>query len=192
MDVDKSADFQIEDIASEYGNSQEPYSNFIDRYFTARYAVDVRHPTDDYRILVHSNRVCIVTLAPSHELLANETAVDSVSFQVSENRNTLNTKISGKRKHNAQRVQPNTAIAIVSCSGEQSKSYKLVPGVHGKLLEMNKELLERPNLILEDPSEKGYLAIILPDPSQVEALKKNLLTPQDYEEFVKNRSNSVG
>uniref|UniRef100_A0A0A9XGJ2 Protein Abitram n=1 Tax=Lygus hesperus TaxID=30085 RepID=A0A0A9XGJ2_LYGHE len=170
----------IPDIVNSY-SSTDPYSNFVQRYFTVRYAVNVRHQNDDYCVLIHSNRVCVVTLAPSHELLKNETSIDSVDFQVSENRNTLNTKISGKRKHHAQRVQPNTSLAIVNC---QSKTYKLVPGIHGKLLEVNKDLLSNPSLLLEHPDEKGFLAIILPDPSSVEESKKKLMTPDAYHEFI--------
>ncbi|XP_014248454.1 protein Simiate [Cimex lectularius] len=156
----------------------EAYASPEERYFTERYALDVRFPGDDYRIFIHSNRICIVTLAPSHEMLMKEQQVAKVDFQVTDKRNTLESKVSGKRKHGAQRLLPTTPLFIAECG---HSSYKPCTGITGKLLEVNKALKENPQLLISDPCRKGFLAILLPDPTLVETYKKELTTKEEFQ-----------
>lgn len=66
----------------------------VERYFVRGYMVnlpkggsatdfnDVKSNMNDVRILRHSNRICVVTLAPTHPVLNVDTKISSVSFKV--------------------------------------------------------------------------------------------------------------
>lgn len=52
----------------------------------------------------------------------------------------------------------------------------------GTIVEINEELEDAPELINEDPYERGWICVIeLSDPSEVD----NLLDPKDYEKLIK-------
>lgn len=54
--------------------------------------------------------------------------------------------------------------------------------VSGKLVEINPELTERPELINEDPYGAGWIAVIeMSDPSELD----NLMNQKEYHEFIR-------
>ncbi|XP_021345534.1 protein Simiate-like [Mizuhopecten yessoensis] len=67
-----------------------------DRYYTRKYKIG-KTEDQDVCVLAHSNRICIVTLAPSHPVVAKKKKVTSVSFDVT-GANRLDNKVSGKGK----------------------------------------------------------------------------------------------
>eukprot|EP00794_Sanderia_malayensis_P003747 gene3748-4269_t len=73
---------------------------------------------------------------------------------------------------------------------ENSTKYFLRSCVPGKLVEINEELLENPNLLLEKPENGGYVAVILPKLQPLEKLNSNLLTENQYVEFISQRKSS--
>ncbi|XP_073996203.1 protein Abitram [Rhodnius prolixus] len=150
----------------------------VERYYTPRYCLNVLEPGDDYCVLLHSNRICVITLAPSHNLLKSENVISSVSFHISEE--ILN-KVSGKKKRGAHRIQPSSSILTVNCPG---KKYTLCGCISGKLLEVNKQLINNPKYLISDPQGKGYLAIILPVFSVFDHARDNFVTPEQYESSV--------
>ena len=55
--------------------------------------------------------------------------------------------------------------------------------ISGEIMEVNKELNEKPELVNQDPYGKGWIAKIRPENLDNEI--KNLLTPQQYREYLK-------
>ena len=55
--------------------------------------------------------------------------------------------------------------------------------ISGEIIEVNKELNEKPELVNQDPYGKGWIAKIRPENLDNEI--KNLLTPQQYREYLK-------
>ncbi len=55
--------------------------------------------------------------------------------------------------------------------------------ISGEIIEVNKELNEKPELVNQDPYGKGWIAKIQPE--NLEKELKNLMTPQQYKEHLK-------
>uniref|UniRef100_A0A8B9UTI4 Protein Simiate n=1 Tax=Anas zonorhyncha TaxID=75864 RepID=A0A8B9UTI4_9AVES len=69
------------------------------RYFTRWYKPDVKgRPCEDFCVLQHSNRICVITLAEAHPLLQNGKTIKSINYQISPNCSRLQNKVSGKSK----------------------------------------------------------------------------------------------
>ena len=70
---------------------------------------------------------------------------------------------------------------ITEIESTKTTSPVLAP-VSGKLIEVNQELKERPELINEDPYGLGWIAVIeMSDPSELD----NLMDYKEYEEFIR-------
>ncbi|KAH0945481.1 hypothetical protein HN011_012032 [Eciton burchellii] len=161
------------------------FPTVTDRYFTPYYKVNVQSPGDDICIRIHSNRICMLSLAPSHIILQNDKEIKKVDFRISDKVDRSLNKVSGKGKHGAQPLQANSNICTISCFDGQA--YVIKCCVIGKLVEINEMLLENPQLVREPPHKGGYLAIILPNIKLLENLKQSLLTHEQYVELVKER-----
>ncbi|XP_012241137.1 protein Abitram [Bombus impatiens] len=155
------------------------FPTITDRYFTAYYKLDVQSPADDICILMHSNRICMLTLAPSHAILQDDKHIIKVDFKVSNKLDRVQNKVSGKSKHGAQPLQMNSNICIITCSNE--KTYVIKCCIIGKLVEVNEALIQNPKLLLEPPHRAGYLAIVLPNIKLLDKMKKSLLTQEQYD-----------
>ncbi|XP_076627259.1 protein Abitram [Colletes latitarsis] len=165
------------------------FPTITDRYFTAYYKLDVQSTTDDICILMHSNRICMLTLAPSHAALQSNVQITKVDFKVSEKLDRVLNKVSGKSKHGAQPLQANSNICIITCSN--GKTYTIKCCIIGKLVEVNEALLQNPKLLLEPPHKGGYLAIVLPNIKHLDKMKESLLTQKQYEFKMLERGSSV-
>jgi len=55
--------------------------------------------------------------------------------------------------------------------------------ISGEIIEVNTELNEKPELVNQDPYGKGWIAKIQPE--NLEKELKNLMTPQQYREYLK-------
>lgn len=181
-------DEDISDMLEEVEYSGR-FPTITERYFTPYYKLDVREPADDVRILVHSNRICMLSLAPSHVALQNGRTITKVNFKVSEKLDRSRNKVSGKGKHGAQPLQANSNICTISSS--DGKAYTIKCCMNGKLVEVNETLLENPELLFQPPHKGGYLAIILPNIKLLDAMKETLLTQEQYEEAMLQRQNSM-
>jgi len=56
---------------------------FIDRYYTKKYMLSPTIDGGDYAFLIHSNRLALITLAPSHPIIKQNLTVISINFKVS-------------------------------------------------------------------------------------------------------------
>lgn len=156
-----------------------------DRYFTPYYRMNIRKLNDDICIRIHSNRICMISLAPSHPLFDKNCIIDNISFKVTEKIDRSDNKISGKGKRGAQALQENSNLCIITCNNGDIWHIKC--GINGKLIEVNEALLSDPNLLKKPPHEGGYLAIILPNIKMYEDMKKLLLIDEQYQKLSSDR-----
>ncbi|XP_020300875.1 protein Simiate [Pseudomyrmex gracilis] len=161
------------------------FPTITDRYLKPYYKINVQFPGDDICIRVHSNRICMLSLAPSHVVLQGEKVIKNVNFKVSDKLDRSLNKVKGKGKHGAQPLQTNSNICTISCA--DGKTYVIKCCMIGKLVEINEMLLENPQLLREPPHRGGYLAIILPNINLLDSLKESLLTHEQYTELVEKR-----
>uniref|UniRef100_A0A1B6G029 Protein Abitram n=1 Tax=Cuerna arida TaxID=1464854 RepID=A0A1B6G029_9HEMI len=178
----------IPPIEDSYDKNLEQQS-LVERYYTPRYCVDAGQlHREDFCVLFHSNRICVITLAPSHPLLTESKRVDKILYEVSPNVDRLTNTVSGKGKRGAQVLTPSSVIFFVECT--DGSRYAIRSCVPGKLVEVNEQLIENPNLLIERPTDKGYLAIVLPPIPASARYKEELLTLQQYQDHIKQSSNS--
>lgn len=157
------------------GVNVDSYPSIVDRFFTKYYyrkpdAVD----NEDHIILFHSNRICLVALAPSH--IAFRKGVQSVNFDIGNIDRTQN-KVIGKSKKGAMNLQPSSSLAIVKCM--DGTEYKVLSCITGKLVQVNEKLIDEPT-ILEREGD-GFVAICLPKLENCNSIKDSLLSQQQYD-----------
>ncbi|GAB1608790.1 protein Abitram-like [Argonauta hians] len=177
-------------IESQLLHEMENHPSVVERYYTPKYCLNVfQHKNEDQCVLIHSNRVCIITVAPSHPLFTEKHSVTSVSFQVTSGLNRMDNKVSGKSKRGAQWLGVNAPLCKVTCEG--GKMYTLVSCVRGQLLEVNEALVSRPQLILDKPQSNGYIAIVLPRLDEHGQEVDRLLSEEDYQKVLQQRKKTA-
>ncbi|KAI4498805.1 hypothetical protein M0802_005980 [Mischocyttarus mexicanus] len=157
-----------------------------ERYFSTYYKVDVQKPGDDMCIRIHSNRICLISLAPSHNVFQNDKKILKVDYKVSDKLDRMLNKVSGKSKHGAQPLQVNSNICTISCSDGQTYTIKCC--IIGKLIEVNDVLLDYPETLKEPPHKGGYLALVLPNLKLLDKVKDTLLTLEEYKTVLSIRN----
>jgi len=157
--------------------TEEIPPSVVQRYFESRFAVNVNDKLNqDYSVLIHSNNLCILSLAPTHMLMGK--TIEKINFQVSESTHRLSNIMTGKGKRGAQVVQAGSTLCKVQCS--DGEEHKILSAVPGKLVEMNSKLAETPNIMLTKPDDLGFIAIVLPQKQRFEKIKDGLLTKEQY------------
>ncbi|KAM9838735.1 protein Abitram isoform 2-T2 [Aulostomus maculatus] len=142
--------------------------------------------SEDHCILQHSNRICVITLAETHTVLQNGRAIKNITYQISNGCSRLNNKVSGKSKRGGQFLTDFAPLCRITCTDDTE--YTIYSCIRGRLLEVNENILETPSLLLEKPSTEGYIAIILPKFEESKSITENLLTREDFERVVSERS----
>jgi len=165
------------------------FPTVTDRYFTPYYKMDAQSLGNDTCIWIHSNRICMLSLAPSHIILQDNKDIQKVDFKVSNKLDRSLNKVSGKSKHGAQPLQTNSNICTILCKDGQT--YVIKCYIVGKLVEVNEALSENPQLLKKLPHKGGYLAIILPNIKFLENFKQSVstLTHDKYIEHIKEKEN---
>lgn len=157
--------------------------SFTERYFTKRYILDFNNvKNNDIMIMFHSNRIALLSLAPSHYFFKkdNEYKVNFSAGKV----DRLNNAVKGKSKKGGQALVPNSVICKIEYT--DGTSFDINCGMKGTLIEVNEELLEHPELLKEMPDSDGFIAIILSSIANSEATKNELLTHEEYLDAIKN------
>jgi hypothetical protein len=67
------------------------YQNVEERYYTP-YFFAAQADGEDQVVLVHSNRVCLVSLAPNHPVILQKKPIKNLDFDVSKNCNRLSVR----------------------------------------------------------------------------------------------------
>ena len=78
--------------------AEERHKSIVDRYYTRYFFVREDAPDEDHLVLIHSNRICLVGLAPSHIALQKE--IVRVDFDIG-NCDRSDNRVKGKRKKGA-------------------------------------------------------------------------------------------
>lgn len=156
----------------------ENYPSVVDRFFTRFYYIKAQAA---YQVLYHSNRICLICLAPTHPALSE--GIESVSFDVGNVDRSQNV-VKGKAKKGGMIVQADTTLALLKT--ESGKTYKIPSCIRGKLVEVNTALLTDPKLLEKAPEGAGYFAILLPKIENCDNIKAGLLTQEQYEERMHN------
>ncbi len=172
----------------------ETHQNYIDHYFTRKYCIDLNQKNNDHCLLIHSNRLCVLTLAPSHPLVCQDIRIRNIDFQISKNVNRLENKACGKRKRNAQYVSLTSPVCFIECSNDVK--FTITCPVPGKLLEINEQLRTHPELLelpFDDHHHRAcYIALVLPKHNiSMDELTKNLMSEEQYQKSVSDRSAEV-
>ncbi|KAG8572041.1 hypothetical protein GDO81_011891 [Engystomops pustulosus] len=150
----------------------QQFPSVVDRYFTRWYKTDVKGQLyEDYCILQHSNRICVITLAECHPVLQSGKNISSISYQISANCSRLQNKVSGKSKRGAQFLTEFAPLCrITCCDGDE---YTIYSCIRGRLLE---------------PSTEGYIAVVLPKFEESKTVTEGLLSQTQYEEVLLKRT----
>ncbi|XP_062518070.1 protein Abitram-like [Corticium candelabrum] len=175
------ASSELSKAMDEFGVTGE-HVPYIQRYFKRGYAIDVKgRPREDHCVLQHSNRMCVLCLAPSHPIVCNkDVQVTKVDYKVTNRLDRTKNKVVGKRKKGAQWLNPLSPVCIVYCSdGSQYTTYSCI---RSSLLEINDQLLVTPNLLKDAPEAEGYLAILRPKFAESADILQYLETEENYKQ----------
>lgn len=152
------------------------YPSVVDRFFTKYYYRKSNTADEDHIILFHSNRICLVGLAPSH--IALQKGISGINFNIG-NIDRSQNKVTGKGKKGAMLIQPTSALAIVTCT--DGTQYKILSCVTGKLIEINHNLETNPHLLSEIGD--GYVAVCLPKLENCDKIKSELINEEQYNQM---------
>ena len=72
----------------------QPYQTVEQRYYSKYYFAPSNG--EDHVVLVHTNRICLVSLAPNHPVIREKKSIKNLDFDVSKNCNRLKNFVSGK------------------------------------------------------------------------------------------------
>ncbi|KAH8344273.1 hypothetical protein KR084_009286 [Drosophila pseudotakahashii] len=156
---------------------QEDYPTVVDRFFTRYYYFKGDVP---YQVLYHSNRICLICLAPDHPALSQ--GISSVNFDIGNVDRSQNV-VKGKGKKGGMILQAESTLVLLTT--ESGETYKVPSCIRGKLVEVNTALVAEPKLLEQLPEGAGYFAILLPKIENCDAIKASLLTQEQYEERLK-------
>ena len=158
------------DLTNSYQTVEERYYS---KYFFAA------ENGEDQLVLVHTNRICLVALAPNHPVIKQKKKILKLNFQVSENCNRLNNKVVGKGKKGGQGVDERAILCFVEC--ENDEKFTIRSCVKGKLIGINPKIVENPQWIVEKSAGVSHFGIVYTKiPDGINDLKKRLLTEEDY------------
>ncbi|CAB3233439.1 unnamed protein product [Arctia plantaginis] len=161
--------------------------SFTDRYFSKRYIIDFNQiKNNDIMIMFHSNRIALLSLAPSHFFFKKQEEY-KINFSAGKI-DRLNNAVKGKSKKGGQYLVPNSVICKVEYA--DGTSFDIPCGMKGTLIEVNEELIEHPELLKDMPDADGFIAVILSSIAISEATKNELLTHEEYLEALKSCESS--
>ncbi|KAI1288099.1 hypothetical protein HDE_09619 [Halotydeus destructor] len=162
-----------------------------ERYFEVRFFVpnedQVRTKNaGDQVILFHSNRICLISLAPGHEVLKLNKTIESIDFVGKhEAGNRLMNKVSGKGKRGGQKLKEDSVLCEIKTS--DGKKYSVLSCMRGNLIEINEKLVDKPQLLTNQPWSEGFIAIQFSNIPAIKHLKETMLTHEDYLKVVQER-----
>lgn len=151
----------------------ENYPSVVDRFFTKYFYLKPCSNPQPYKVLFHSNRICIIMLAPEHEAL--KVGVKNITFDIG-NTNRSQNQVKGKGKKGGMILQQDSAIAVIT--DNNNVTYKVPSCIQGKLIEVNERVVK--NVSLLGVEGDGYIAVVLPKPEHCEEIKSSLMTEEQY------------
>ena len=139
--------------------------------------------TLDQVVLVHSNRICLVSLSPNHPVITKKEKITKLDFESGSKRKKqtyVGKKAVGKGKKNCCVVDEKAILAFIET--ENGSKYPFRSCVRGKVIEINEQVVEKPQLLAEKPFGEGHLAIIQPHKLSegIQELQNRLLSEEEY------------
>ncbi|XP_055587782.1 protein Abitram [Uranotaenia lowii] len=159
---------QVSSIVEDYFPN---FPSIVDRFYTRYYYIQSGKDSEPHQILFHSNRICLVGLAPGHEAFAR--GIESISFEVGKIDRSRN-QVSGKKKAGGMIIQADSTLALLTC--KDGSVFKIRGCVQGKLVEVNQRVIKDIDRLAVEG--EGFIAIVMPKPEQCEAIKAKLLTKE--------------
>lgn len=151
--------------------------SFTDRYFTKRYMLNFGGiENNDIMLMFHSNRIMLVSLAPSHFFFKKNEGYN-INFSIGKV-DRLSNSVKGKGKTGGQMLIPTSAVCEIVFN--DGTSFYVPSGVKGTLIEVNENLIKQPELLKKMPDSDGFIGIVLSSIANSEATKNELLTHEDY------------
>lgn len=144
------------------------YPTPTERYYDIRFVSKSNRKSyfgevGDQCLMFHSNRLCLVTLAPTHPIITEDKTITDIdfTFEGHDKINRLDTKPLGKRKKGGQKLQKYAPLCAINCS--DGVKYVVTACIPSRLIEINEELQSNFNLIKERPLSEGFVAILMPN-----------------------------
>ncbi|EGG18069.1 hypothetical protein DFA_06736 [Cavenderia fasciculata] len=129
----------------------------IERYYDQYFSIDNQgKENEDQYINQHSNGVFVVGLAPTHPIISEQKSILKIEYSQA----ALNNVFSGSGKKGAVKMNKETAMCTIHCV--DGTSYSIYPCVKGKLLEINKILIDNPSMLLSKHATSAYICMIDP------------------------------
>lgn len=149
-----------------------------ERNYVQYFAVGVGGiPGNDHYIYRHANGLCVVGLAPSHAgLRLPGPELPQVDFDMG--RSKQHAEVTGKHKKNARMLDADSVLCKVTFAG--GEVYPIRSCVKGALLELNWRVFSHPSLLRERASSDGYIAIVMPRPTDWTKYQGQLLSKEQY------------
>ena len=120
-------------------NGWAVWPSVVQRYYTT-------HTLSNHQCLhVHSNGVCVLSVAPTHPMLQPPLRVEDIAYRTHDSKNLMQTSVQGKRKSGAVFVVPRDMICTITLS--DGSSVKLYACIRGSVIEINHRLIDRPELL---------------------------------------------
>ena len=169
------------------------YLSYTERYFKKYYKVNVRYEGNDHMVLVHTNKICVCTLAPSHPALdASRFKIDRIEFV-----QKVNEEMTGKHKHHAKLTTNQaplcrlhvTQLDVNDGDVEKTKVFIIYSSLNAKLIEINEKLEKDPELLQKKSATEGYLAIMMTKLDSWKDQINELMNHEQYQEYIKSKSN---
>lgn len=159
---------------------QSRYTDVSDRYYEHKYCLEISPEIRDVhqRVSFHSNRICMISLAEHHPIIANRKRVSKIDCSIDEKTDRLKNAASGKGKRGAQKLEAGSLLCSLEC--DDGTVYPVYSCVKGKLIEMNESLLKQPHLLVEKPVSEGFIALLLPVLNTFDQMKSSMLSCEEY------------
>lgn len=164
----------------------QPFLSVTERYYIPYYKLDEdRVRRNDLCLLIHSNRISLITLAPSHPLVSSSEKI-TVNCEISSKLDRKNNKAVGKSKKGGQNLEATSVVCFLEAGDAKYPIEAVSPG---KLVCMNKSVLENPELARLKPQAEGHIAVLLPYLGRIQECKDGLMGEEAYKEFILKEEN---
>lgn len=117
-------------------------------------------------------------MAPSHPILRHAKVVSLVDYNVTK-QSRLQNKVVGKGKKGGIWLEPQSPLCDVTCT--DGSKYRFYSCIRGHLLEVNENLVAKPDTLRAKAASDGYLAIINPKFNDIPTITEKLLLPEAFE-----------
>jgi hypothetical protein len=119
-------------------------------------------------------------MAPSHPIVRQAKTVSFVDYNVTK-QSRLQNKVVGKGKKGGIWLEPMSPLCDVSCT--DGSKYRFYACIRGHLLEVNENLIAKPEVFRFKAASDGYLAIINPKHMDLPSITEKLLAPDAYRQL---------